>query len=1382
MNRVLNWMALACFVVILAAGKFAAVIATPEAPADNSGIAAPAPTPSDATDVPGGRLAPTPRTHRGILADVRHIPERDEQLYVQPMYFEPHTGPLTPRRVCEKDFYLNVAEKSWHHEMIVKFTEESMVRWNGGLYSKSGANLSQVVDFLTQHPTIAIRRSSVKQPEDLLDYWESNGEKNTGKDLANLNNYYVLEISDNPDYMALIQEVIQIDVVETAYYLPKFEVACLDQAPDTPDFRAGQDYQDPAPLGVDANFAWNYYPNGGAGATGYWCFDIENDWTEGHEDFADFFTVYGGGDNGVSADHGDAVVGVFAACNNGADGMTGISWNVRPKAVSWSNQAGGTWPVQWENAFNAAAALMLTGEAYLIEIHAPGPSTGNPCNAGCGNCGQYEYIAVEYWQEAFDAVETHTSNGLIVYEAGGNGQMNLDNAIYGNRFQRWFRDSNAIMVGAGTCDVNVNNMCWSSYGSRLDCSGWGQCVWTLGYGDHYTEGTDETEYTDSFSGTSSSTPVVAGSGNCVQGIAKSKYGVTMNAVQMENVLSSTGTPWGGTRDIGERPDLAGAINMIEPDCYPAIPGGWSYSFTPRDNNTANNGSCLISASLSGNANDTYLNFAGFNSSNGIVSPAPEDTGTVYTRLYIDNVWVYWVATGSPWDGSEWRYWNNWGPITVRGGRHQTQWWIDPLDAFSERSESNNWIYRQFAWSPLTLTNNSPLVRDAPPLQDWGSPTYLSGDGFRATGTWWTAVGVLPQDGQDIDITQYPNVYSSTSGYSTVEVTSSYGAGSADWVLANGNVLADFGETRMYQAIRADDASTLDYAIEADGATTIVSPYETAQAFSAYEVLDVFEFAPGSGNQFFVAVKEITGDIDLQFTIVAPGANYYDRADIWAFRNSAGVNGTESGTFTADANGWYACVVFKPTSDGYANSGNYVFQYNTPLSIDLEPGNSRAGWDYSIVARNTNDATTNDAVWPAAIQGNTTTYVNVTWHNSGGGLSTAVGFNNQLVLDNTVYGNYLNLVNLGPMAYSQAINQLGANIRGGRHAFGFVVDNTGLVAESDEGNQVASGQWVWSPLALAHDTPLNRLAPPLQGSFPNPNNDGFGATPPGNSAAVVGILPVNGTADFDVNAYSNYVGTFSGYSLLTASSAFGSGSPDYVLYGYLNDVTWYPGIINFDGENGNYNIEMDRTVAGARVFASGTWAIPNPDTLGANSVLNLYEVQLTAGTAYAFMLDVISGTANVGMRIHRDHDQIYTRGQALAVANSGGNGVDETMAFTPAETGWYALIVEKTTGLSTGASAIYNLSGQPDVPATIDDLVIQPFILFGTRVRLGWNHVNSIGGQPIAGRRYVIYRNASVNIIPVPADSVGGTTDSTWIEPSLPPIDTKWFYRVIAKGN
>ena len=85
-----------------------------------------------------------------------------------------------------------------------------------------------------------MRRLTPKVSEEALDFYETNGERNTGQDLANLNNYYMLEIASNPDPMGLIRELILLDMVETAYYQPQSEPACADIAPATPSWEANQ--------------------------------------------------------------------------------------------------------------------------------------------------------------------------------------------------------------------------------------------------------------------------------------------------------------------------------------------------------------------------------------------------------------------------------------------------------------------------------------------------------------------------------------------------------------------------------------------------------------------------------------------------------------------------------------------------------------------------------------------------------------------------------------------------------------------------------------------------------------------------------------------------------------------------------------------------------------------------------------------------------------------------------------------------------------------------------------------------------------------------------------------------------------------------------------
>jgi hypothetical protein len=78
------------------------------------------------------------------------------------------------------------------------------------------------------------------------------------------------------------------------------------------------------------------------------------------------FSILDGGDHGWLADHGDAVVGIIAACNNGY-GTTGISSNVTPKAISWPWQTGATDQDRWITSFNAASAWLGQSAGAVVQ-------------------------------------------------------------------------------------------------------------------------------------------------------------------------------------------------------------------------------------------------------------------------------------------------------------------------------------------------------------------------------------------------------------------------------------------------------------------------------------------------------------------------------------------------------------------------------------------------------------------------------------------------------------------------------------------------------------------------------------------------------------------------------------------------------------------------------------------------------------------------------------------------------------------------------------------------------------------------------------------------------------------------------------------------------
>jgi serine protease len=446
-----------------------------------------------------------------------------------------------------RDQYLNLTdpEKVNTQHVVIQFIEDTRVRLQDGrLVSLEGLNLDKFNDFIARHPEMRLRRNITVKTVEEVDAWIARGEELSGIDLVDMNNFYTIEIhGNNPDPKGLLQELLSDPMVETVYYHPWVQLATCnaDIAPTTGNYEASQDYLNPAPEGVDMAYAYSFDPTYANGTSGNWIVDIENDWCSNHEDMNDNLVIYNwdGTNNDADGDHGTAVLGIVGACDNGF-GITGMVSDNTMKGWSWSGN-GDPYP-DVSNSIAGVDGPMITGDTYLIEIHAPGPTQGTTCTC---NCSQFEYIAMEYWAANFNAIVANGANGLYCAQAAGNGSMNLDSGVYGGAFNRNVRDSGAVIIGAATDDATHDPTCWTNHGTRIDVYGWGQGVETLGYGDRFdgVAGSCRQEYTASFSGTSSATPIVAGTMASLALIHR--YGdaaAWMSPTSLRSRLQINGTP------------------------------------------------------------------------------------------------------------------------------------------------------------------------------------------------------------------------------------------------------------------------------------------------------------------------------------------------------------------------------------------------------------------------------------------------------------------------------------------------------------------------------------------------------------------------------------------------------------------------------------------------------------------------------------------------------------------------------------------------------------------------------------------------------------------------------------------------------------------------
>ena len=174
----------------------------------------------------------------------------------------------------------------------------------------------------------------------------------------------------------------------------------------------------------------------------------------------------------------------------------------------------------------------------------------------------------------FQTIRIATQLGVIVVEAAGNGNADLDDPRLNRMFDRSFRDSGAIIVGAS---VNSTGARWipSGYGSIIDANGWGDSVATTGYGDlflpihcwpfnplpPYTGCSPDMRqaYTAKFGGTSSASAMVAAVVVAMRGAALAQLSpadaALVNGTLIRSLLRSHGTPMNPGQGIGLRPDL-----------------------------------------------------------------------------------------------------------------------------------------------------------------------------------------------------------------------------------------------------------------------------------------------------------------------------------------------------------------------------------------------------------------------------------------------------------------------------------------------------------------------------------------------------------------------------------------------------------------------------------------------------------------------------------------------------------------------------------------------------------------------------------------------------------------------------------------------------------
>lgn len=475
---------------------------------------------------------------------------------------------LAPRPVLTKPVSIGLSADAEIDHIVLKLREGTRGRLiDGRVYSADNKSLSAVNSVLSAKNVSAIRNLIPSEPS-RLERRQFILEQKSRRQLADFNNYFIIDGLSPAEAEALVNDLNGLPEVEIAYIRPKSYPA-VDIDPPTASFVDSQVYLGEAPEGIDAYYGWSITGGDGSGIR---IADIEGSWTFDHEDLEIPAEALIGGDPNLGIDwrsHGSAVVGMLIAKDNGY-GVTGI---VPGADIALSSHNGST----DAEAILTAADSLEAGDIILIEIQTPGPRYDFAYRTD-----QLGYVPIEYFQAEFDAIQYAWARGIIVVEAAGNGAENLSDVIYENRFDTTFRNSHAILVGAGAppsgnYGVDRKVLDFSNYGNRVNLQGYGREIVSCGYGDLFNGGVDERQfYTNQFGGTSGAAPMIAGAVAALQGIYKDRYGgAFLDADRVRDVLVSTGSPQQGfpTYHIGPRPNIAAADSALpDPHLLTLHPG------------------------------------------------------------------------------------------------------------------------------------------------------------------------------------------------------------------------------------------------------------------------------------------------------------------------------------------------------------------------------------------------------------------------------------------------------------------------------------------------------------------------------------------------------------------------------------------------------------------------------------------------------------------------------------------------------------------------------------------------------------------------------------------------------------------------------------------
>ena len=701
---------------------------------------------------------------------------------------------------------------------------------------------------------------------------------------------------------------------------------------------------------------------------------------------------------------------------------------------------------------------------------------------------------------------------------------------------------------------------------------------------------------------------------------------------------------------------------------------------------------------------------------GVINEGEASSPGFRSHLRVDGDWAGQADSGGLGGFGGEQHFLGRGPVSMVGGRHTFELWVDSGHVVAEVDEANNSWGKQWIWRPPILFPIPYEVTSLPPRRDGGWDSLSGVKWYNCNGyklpvapflsqTTFVAASLVPSSNlDDYDLRLHDEATSATSGFASNLGYSGRPAGHVDAVLVNWNA-----RPRDYYnvgVLNPQFTSNDGYVVEAHFASPIATGSTQVTEFGDQQVLHLYTLDIDAGDDplqsIYLRVDTTVVDDAVHIAWFSPGFDTGTLLDYDAEQTT-----DQNGIARLDLNlsvGRHGFAVWRDARDGGLNQRAYEIEVvDRPAELQL----AAPTWDAPVLP--TPSAGGGSIVEPTSLTGDApATYVHSSTFNASA--AAAGSFDVRLYLDG-VLTTIDPVSSLGGGGYDTFHATSPWTVRGGRHVISATVDGLDAVRELDEANNAFGVQYVWNPAPLPMGGSQIRSRPPDRTAHwdrvPAPfelwfNCDGVRTptfAPSGNQGHWGVVSTMAGEfSDVDLRLHEVSTGASDGFDDPLVESSWPTGQSDFVLVNFrqTNVRRFDAGILR-----GTFTKEEDYVISSDDSQYLGQ----DPDSpffgpynLAADALVAVHEIHITTPANYLFALNGIDGDVDLGFSLYgpgvefagKEDATVDWQGNA-SIAWTEPAGVLESFQATLTEPGYYALVVWKVDWSGVGQSEKYELS-------------------------------------------------------------------------------------------